>query len=208
MKKWQCSVCKYIHKGDDAPDKCPVCGVSEEKFVLLEETEVAPAVKSAEKPAVKTEAPKPPLEPKNLYEKITFQMVKHHAHPVTVHMPNGILPAAVILFILAWLFDASLLEKAGFINLIFVILALPIVLFSGVLEWQTKYNKGLTTLFKIKILAASLTTTACLISIIWYLIDPQVLDSSKAWVFILMNLVMLTGAGIAGHIGGKLVFKD
>lgn len=218
MKKWQCSVCKYIHKEDEPPDQCPVCGVSAEKFILLGVTEEVPAVK----PAAKTAPAKPvkvpqsppkqpaeqPVEPKNLYEKITFQMVKHHAHPVAVHMPNGILPAAVALFVLAWIFDASLLEKAGFINLIFVILALPVVLFSGILEWQKKYNQGLTTLFKIKILAASFTTTACLISIIWYLIDPGILNSPKAWVFILINVVMLAGAGIAGHIGGKLVFKD
>jgi len=207
MKKWQCTVCKYIHKGDEPPDKCPVCGVPAEKFVLLEETKEAPAAKAAP-PKPPEPPPEQPAEPKTLYEKITFQMVKHHAHPVTVHMPNGILPAAVALFILAWIFDASLLEKAGFINLIFVILALPVVLFSGVLEWQKKYNGGLTTLFKIKILAASITTTACLISIIWYLVDPQVLNSPKAWVFILINLVMMAGAGIAGHIGGKLVFKD
>jgi len=28
------------------------------------------------------------------------------------------------------------------------------------------------------------------------------------WIFILVNVVMLASAGIAGHIGGKLVFKD
>ncbi len=207
MKKWQCTVCKYIHKEDDPPDKCPVCGVPAKKFVLLEETQEVPGVEPAAKVEA-TKTPTQPPEPKNLYEKITFQMVKHHAHPVTVHMPNGILPAAVILFLLAWIFDVSLLEKAGFINLIFVILALPVVLFSGILEWKTKYNSGLTTLFKIKILAASLTTTACLISLVWYMIDPRILNSPKAWVFILINIVMLAGAGIAGHIGGKLVFKD
>ncbi len=135
-------------------------------------------------------------------------MVKHHAHPVTVHTPNGILPAAVILFVLAWLFDSSLFVKAGFINLVFVILALPVVLFSGVLEWQKKYMGAMSTIFKIKILAATVTTTCCTISVIWYLIHPEVLNSSKGWFFILLNLVMLASAGIAGHIGGKLVFKD
>jgi len=135
-------------------------------------------------------------------------MIKHHAHPVTVHTPNGILPAAVMLFILAWLFDSSLFIKAGFINLVFVILALPVVLFSGILEWQKKYMGAMSPIFKIKILAATVTTSACAISVIWYLINPQVLASSKAWIFVLLNLVMLASAGIAGHIGGKLVFKD
>ena len=135
-------------------------------------------------------------------------MVKHHAHPVSVHFPNGILPVAVVLFVLAWMFNSDLFVKAGFINLLFVILALPLVLSSGIIEWKKKYNQALTTLFKIKMMAAALTTSTCLISVIWYLIDPNVLSSPKGWVFILVNLVMLTSAGIAGHIGGKLVFKD
>ena len=32
MKKFVCSVCGYVHEGDSAPEKCPVCGVSSEKF--------------------------------------------------------------------------------------------------------------------------------------------------------------------------------
>ena len=30
--KWVCSVCGYVHKGDEAPEKCPICKVSKEKF--------------------------------------------------------------------------------------------------------------------------------------------------------------------------------
>ena len=33
MKKFVCSVCGYVHEGDAAPEKCPVCGVGAEKFV-------------------------------------------------------------------------------------------------------------------------------------------------------------------------------
>ena len=32
MKKWQCSVCKYIHTGDEPPEKCPVCGAKKTVF--------------------------------------------------------------------------------------------------------------------------------------------------------------------------------
>ena len=219
MKKWQCTVCKYVHKGDEPPEKCPVCGVSAEKFVLMEdeaETKAAdapeekrPETATAEAPAAGA-APEPEeaMVPATPYERVVHLLVKHHAHPVSVHMPNGILPVSVALFILAWLFDSGLFVKAGVINLVFVVLALPLVLFSGVLEWQKKYAAGMTPIFKIKILAATVTTTSCLISAVWYLADPQVLSSSKAWVFLLLNLVMLAAAGVAGHIGGKLVFKD
>ena len=27
MKKFVCSVCGYVHEGDSAPEKCPLCKV-------------------------------------------------------------------------------------------------------------------------------------------------------------------------------------
>ena len=38
MKKFKCTVCGYIHEGDSAPEKCPLCKVPAEKFVELEES--------------------------------------------------------------------------------------------------------------------------------------------------------------------------
>ena len=32
MKKFVCTVCGYVHEGDSAPEKCPVCGVGADKF--------------------------------------------------------------------------------------------------------------------------------------------------------------------------------
>jgi len=32
MKKYVCSVCGYIHEGDEAPDNCPQCKAPKEKF--------------------------------------------------------------------------------------------------------------------------------------------------------------------------------
>jgi mannose-6-phosphate isomerase-like protein (cupin superfamily)/rubredoxin len=32
MKRWRCSVCGYIHEGDQPPDKCPNCMSPKEKF--------------------------------------------------------------------------------------------------------------------------------------------------------------------------------
>ena len=36
---WKCSVCGFMHSGDEAPEKCPKCGAAKEKFVLLTEEE-------------------------------------------------------------------------------------------------------------------------------------------------------------------------
>ena len=37
MAKFVCSVCGYVHEGDAAPDKCPVCKVPASKFKVMEE---------------------------------------------------------------------------------------------------------------------------------------------------------------------------
>lgn len=39
MKKFVCSVCGYIHEGNEAPEKCPLCKVGADKFNEVFETE-------------------------------------------------------------------------------------------------------------------------------------------------------------------------
>ena len=37
MAKWVCTVCGYIYEGEQAPEKCPQCGVPASKFKKQEE---------------------------------------------------------------------------------------------------------------------------------------------------------------------------
>jgi rubrerythrin len=36
MEKYICTVCGYVHEGNEAPDKCPQCNAPKEKFKLSE----------------------------------------------------------------------------------------------------------------------------------------------------------------------------
>ena len=42
MKKWVCTVCGYVHEGEEAPEQCPVCKQPKEKFKLMEEEKKNP----------------------------------------------------------------------------------------------------------------------------------------------------------------------
>jgi len=214
---WQCSVCKYIHRGDKPPEKCPVCSVGSNRFGEIDEASIPEKMPKRKRPVAKAGSAGPetdegrdskPVIKETGFEKIKSLLVRHHAHPVLVHSPNGLLPVTVILWLMAWIFDYDLLAKAAFINLVFVVAALPFVIFTGILEWEKKYGKAWTMIFQLKIFAAALTMLSCIISLVWYLADPLILSSSKAWVFILISILMTLTAGIAGHLGGKLVFKD
>ncbi|MBQ4608872.1 MAG: NADH peroxidase [Clostridia bacterium] len=35
MKKWVCPVCGYVHEGEEAPEKCPLCKVPGSKFTEM-----------------------------------------------------------------------------------------------------------------------------------------------------------------------------
>ncbi len=49
MKTWKCEVCGYVHKGDQPPDFCPVCGADRDRFsemvILAEPPTPPPAAK-------------------------------------------------------------------------------------------------------------------------------------------------------------------
>jgi len=39
MKLWKCSVCGYVHEGNEPPANCPKCGAESDKFVELSKEE-------------------------------------------------------------------------------------------------------------------------------------------------------------------------
>ncbi|MFD3158501.1 NADH peroxidase [Haloimpatiens sp. FM7330] len=41
MKKFVCTICGYIHEGNEAPEKCPQCGAPKDKFVEKNEENLA-----------------------------------------------------------------------------------------------------------------------------------------------------------------------
>ena len=211
MKKWQCTVCGYIHEGDEPPEKCPVCGADRSKFVEIDTEEPIQAETDKIETETKETDVKPEASISTPKRNMLFDlMVKHHIHPVSVHIPNGVLPVCVVFILLAALFSSSGLSQAAFYNLIFVVITMPLVLFSGYIEWQKKYGGNLTRLFIIKIICGAVVSLTAIILLVWLFIDPQAATSVSASnvSFFFVTLIMLAAAITAGFIGGKLVFKD
>ncbi len=236
MKKWRCTVCNYIHTGEEPPEKCPVCGADKSKFVEISEEEAkeyesrqkggarkaasetltggSQKTETPQKPEIqkpKTETPTPPpAEPETLLEKFNKQLVKHHAHPVAVHVPNGVLPVVVLFMFLAAVFAARSLAQAAFYFATFTVLFMPVVLYTGINVWQRKYRGAMTKYFIIKLIAAGIVTVSCLLIVIWYFVNPQVVlaGAARRGAFLTLNLIMLGAASVAGYIGGKFVFRD
>ncbi|MFZ5572986.1 MAG: rubredoxin-like domain-containing protein [Thermodesulfobacteriota bacterium] len=215
MKQWRCTVCGYVHTGDEPPEKCPVCGADRSKFVELtpEETGTgSPETASVTQPV--SDDPGEPARRMSGREKtidfILSQMVKHHIHPISAHIPNGVLPVSVLFVFVAVVLNFHNLALASFYNMIVVLLAMPLVLYSGYNEWQRKYGGNRTTYFTIKIICGAVVLLCAVAAVIWGALDPTVTlpYSENRGLFLLLHLIMLAAAGLAGFIGGKLVFKD
>lgn len=232
MKKWKCTVCGYVHTGDEPPDKCPVCGAPKSKFIDITEPETlqpepaTPAPEEAPMPAKDEtqapEAPQPavaaqPAAPKPVspfkdsrYRWLFDLMTKYHGHPISVHIPNGLLPITVLFIVLSALFSLKGMASAATYNLGVVALSMPLVLFFGWVDWQNRFNGAITHVFTVKIACGIIVTVTAWFLFIWLLVNPEVVTTSQPSrvAFFGINLIMLGAAGTAGWYGGKLVFRN
>jgi len=206
--RWQCVICGYIHTGPEPPEKCPVCGADRSKFVLLEEPETdspaeTDAASEAEALPDDTTIATSFLDP---YRRWIDLAIALHAHPIAVHIPNGVLPVTVVMVLLAAIFDWPLIGQASVYNMGFVFLSMPVVLFTGYLHWQYKFGGNMTDLFKWKIICGGVVFGLSFILFMWGLFAPES-ARNPGFLFLALHVILLTVAGIAGWLGGKLVFR-
>ncbi len=210
VRRWRCSVCGYIHSGNEPPESCPVCAAAKNQFVEIDADgqkigEASGAVIVGADVAANAKTAK---AGRSLFNKLGDLVLKLHLHPITVHFPNGILPAVVVFLAIAVFFHIGSLELAAYYNLIFVLLMLPVVLLTGFIEWQKRYKGIKSMIFITKILCSLVVLAATNILVFWRVIDPGVLALESPYRYIYLGIAagMLAAAGIAGHLGGKLVF--
>lgn len=216
-RQWRCSVCGYGHTGAKPPEKCPVCGTSGSKFTEVVEEATAPA-EEAPKAAAEALDPEPAASAPSsgngrsdywkLYERLTQEMTRFHAHPISVHIPNGLFPVSVVFILLSILFSSHDLATAAFCNLVFVVLGMPLVLFTGYNDWKRRYGGNLTDIFRTKMICGGIVTAVSLALTLWWIVQPAIISSGGGgrWLFMALSLVGLAAAGVAGYFGGKLVF--
>ena len=203
-------VCGYIHLGDEPPEQCPVCKAPSNKFVEID-AQGTTITSSAEKPPQQSQGENAkPGSPTSTTakNKVTDFVLHHHLHPILVHTPNGLIPVIVLFMLLHILLHVQGLDKAAFYNLLVVALLMPAVMITGYMEWKNRYNKAKTILFFTKICCSLIVFAALLILAGWPCINQGVAaeGSPTKWIYFSICLVMLVAAGIAGHLGGKLVF--
>lgn len=193
-RQWKCAACGYVHKGTVLPDSCPLCGVAKEQFI-----EAGSAASSSV--AMKTP---------QAQSFVARMIQKHHLHPILVHFPNGILPLAVCFSLLALLGCGDSFDVAAYYNMVAVLLTLPMVGYSGYIEWAGRYRSSKTLLFKVKIGSSIIMSVLLVILLLWRSLVPNVVlaQDSMSYTYFALSCLMVGFAGITGHIGGKFVFSS
>ena len=163
-------------------------------------------------------------------------LARHHSHPMAVHVPNGIIPMVVFFIFLSsgltFLLHASAradqfavigeaaagLRQAAFLSLIYVLLNMPVVLFTGYVDWQVNLGGARTRVIITKIICGVCVTIIAALLIFWRFftagdtarnvarIEPGNLQLHGT--YLLLHLLMLAFAAYAGYLGGKLAFKE
>ncbi len=216
MKKWKCTVCGYIHTGDEPPDECPICAADKSEFIEIAGVVDPSETTKAEMPEEETEDAESAgneleeTEPVTWFARIANLMLQNHLHPIAVHAPNGIVPAAVVFLLLALLFNISSFELASYYNLVFVLVAMPMVLFSGFIEWQKHYKGVRTITFMVKIGSGIIVLISLIVLVVWRYTTPEVASPTSPFrlIYFLVHIIALCATGLAGHLGGKLVFGN
>lgn len=206
MRKWKCTICDYIHEGETPPDKCPVCGADSSAFVEITETSDNPEPAAS---TVKTEASLDESTEQDVQSPLSELILKFHLHPITVHAPNGIIPMAFVFLLIAAVFSVLSLDQAAFYSFVFTLLSMPAVLFTGYVTWKHKYQGALTSIFKMKIAASIVSVILLCLLVFWRMIDPGIFSAGgmPMVIYLLLTLGLVGAVGLAGHLGGKLVFK-
>ncbi len=207
-KYWKCTICGYIHQGYEAPEECPLCKVGPDKFIEVDEDgKEVKAKDPLTKPLPDKQGGKKKGEKKSILVRLNSRL---HLHPISVHFPNGILPLALLLLIGALSLGIKSFEVAAYYNMIFVLATMPVVLGTGFIEWKERFRSAKTLLFITKIFCAGIVTICLSVMVLWRFIMPDVagVDSPYRLIYLIIGLVMVGAAGIAGHLGGKLVFNS
>lgn len=180
--RWRCSVCGYVHEGDQPPESCPICGAERSAFVRIDEPE----------------ASRPQPQPVGLFR----------LHPIAAHLPNGLLPTVALFLILALVLHKPELESAAFWMLLVVVASIPLTLGAGIYDWRIWFEGRRAPIFLKKIGLAMAMLVFGLVAISLRYAEPHLLGSASwgAGLYLLCMLGMLGCVGLLGHYGATLVY--
>lgn len=137
------------------------------------------------------------------------KIVLPYFHPIPVHFPLALFPAAFASLLLYIFFGLPELEHAAYVMLLFGLLATPVAIATGFADWKIRYRGQMTRVFRIKIIGAACLAALSLPAVLIRLQHPEVTVlpfAETGWIYLGLLAACQVACMVIGHYGGKLVF--
>lgn len=130
-------------------------------------------------------------------------------HPMFVHFPQALFPAAFAVFVAYAVTGRAELEAGAGVGAAVGTLATPATIATGFLDWKFRYKAYLTSVFKIKIVGslALFVLGAAAVAVRCLAPGAAALPlTGVGWLYAGLLAACVVDCVILGHYGGKLVF--
>jgi uncharacterized membrane protein len=130
-------------------------------------------------------------------------------HPIFVHFPQALFPAAFAAFLLYLVTGNIVFEHGSRLMTIFALVSTPVTMLTGYIDWKIRYKGYMTSVFKIKITTGFVLVGLSLSAVLLRALIPEVSLlplSGKGWLLAGLLAACVGSCVVEGHYGGKLVF--
>jgi uncharacterized membrane protein len=130
-------------------------------------------------------------------------------HPIFVHFPQALFPVAFASFVLYLATGESLFERGTYLMTVFGLVATPVTMITGYIDWKVRYKGYMTPVFKIKIVTGFVLVGLSLAAVLLRTLVPEIAGlplSGPGWLLAGLLAGCVGACVVEGHYGGKLVF--
>jgi uncharacterized membrane protein len=130
-------------------------------------------------------------------------------HPIFVHFPQALFPVAFASFVLYLATGESLFERGTYLMTVFGLVATPVTMITGYIDWKIRYKGYMTPVFKIKIVTGFVLVGLSLAAVLLRTLVPEIAAlplSGPGWLLAGLLAGCVGACVVEGHYGGKLVF--
>ncbi len=130
-------------------------------------------------------------------------------HPILVHFPQALFPAAFASFVLYLATGAGYFEAGAYVAAGFGALAAPFTTLGGFADWKIRYKAYMTSVFRIKIVGAFALIALSVPAVVLRTLVPGVAAlplAGAGYAYAALLTACAATCVVLGHYGGKLVF--